>query len=58
MNQLTMEDVEKMLGRLIMSQYQQEQQLTNYIKQLEERIQELEKDGSDTSNIGKMPEYG
>ena len=42
MNQLTMEDVEKMLGRMIMMQYQQEQQMTEYIKQLEARVKELE----------------
>jgi hypothetical protein len=38
MNQLTMEDVERMLGRLVMGQYQQEQQMAAYVKQLEEEL--------------------
>jgi hypothetical protein len=49
MNQLTMEDVERMLGRLVMGQYQQEQQMAAYIQQLEEELAKY-RESSDTVN--------
>jgi len=42
MPELTMEDIEKILGRSALAQYQQERQMRTYVEQLETRIKELE----------------
>jgi ssRNA-specific RNase YbeY (16S rRNA maturation enzyme) len=57
MNQLTLEDMEKLIGRIIISNYQMEQQATAQLEKLQQENQRLmaERQGAMTEASNPLP---